>query len=325
MVQEYEWPSIGNERVIGFLESGLKNNQVAQTYVFAGRADLGKFTVALAFARNLQGTAASANSDLHILEPEEDKKGISIAGVREFIKTLSLSSFLNSYQVGIIKEADKLSEEAKSALLKTLEEPREKIIVILLVEDERSLPATILSRAQILYFQPVPAAVIYDYLIKDKKTGRSLARDLANLALGRPLAAVRYLEDPEAYRQYLARAADWLSLPAITLSERLAVLDRMFSDKTWSVQATAGAQEVLAMAEGLERDLLLSCLAQQDRLQHSSLAAEIAAALTALEAARPRGAAPEILRHLKLVAQAREYLAANVNPHLVLEQVVSNY
>lgn len=333
MAQEYKWPEIGNDKVIEFLERGLKNKKIAQTYVFAGQDDLGKSTIALAFARNLQssadgfagaGLAAGFNSDLHLLQPEADKKNISIEQVREFIKMLNLSSFLNSYKIGIVKEAEKLSDEAKSALLKTLEEPKEQVIIILLVADENNLPATILSRSQILYFYPVPAAVIYDYLIKNYGANRSLAKDLANLALGRPLAAVKFWEHPEIYRDYLERAEIWLSLTSLDFNARLSSLDQLFNDKTWSKQAVDSAGEVLLMAEGISRDLLLLSLGQKERLQHSALRPKLEEILMSLDESSGQNSAPLILRQLKLIAQAKEYLAANVNPRLVLEQVMVN-
>ncbi|MFA5109376.1 MAG: hypothetical protein WC458_02445 [Patescibacteria group bacterium] len=327
---EYIWPEIGNNKVIEFLERGLKNNKIAQTYIFSGADDLGKSTIALAFARNLQGATEGFNSDLHILQAESDKKSISIEAVREFIKILNLSSFLNSYKIGIIKEAELLSAEAKSALLKTLEEPKEAVIIILLVADENALPATILSRAQILYFYPVPAAVIYDYLIKNHGTNRSLAKDLANLALGRPLTALKLLENPESYRDYLERAENWLSVASSDFNGRLRILDKLFNDKTWSKQAVEAAGEILSLAEGLGRDLLLLSLGQKERLQHSALVPALEKTLRLLEenisaGESTVGAAPVILRQLKLIAQAREYLAANVNPRLILEQVVANF
>jgi len=321
---QYNWPAIGNERAIEFLEKAIANEKIAQTYVFAGPADLGKSTIAIAFARNLQGNPEGFNSDLHILQAEEGKKNISIEQVREFIKILNLSSFLNSYKIGIIKEAERLTPEAQSALLKTLEEPREKVIVILLVTNEESLPATILSRSQILYFMPVASSLIYDYLIKNYGANRSLAKDLANLSLGRPLQAVRYLESGAEYKDYLEKAEVWLNFFHQDLNTRLSSLDKLFSDKSFSRQAATSALEVLLLGEGLLRDLLLLSLGQNDRVQHSALSDSLAQALNQLETASDHNSGPIILANLKLIAQAKEYLSANVNPRLVLEQVLMN-
>lgn len=319
----YSWPTIGNEKAIEFLNRSLESDNVAQTYIFIGPEELGKSTIALAFARNLQGNREGFNSDLYVLNPEADKKSIGIEAVREFIKMLNLSSFLDSYKVGIIKEADLLSEEAKSALLKTLEEPREKVVIILLANFEESLPATILSRGQKLYFYPVAAATIYDYLIESYGANRSLAKDLANLALGRPLKAIYYLENPEKYKAYLENAEKFLSLFGANINTRLKTLDSIFSDKTYSRQATASALDIILMAEGLLRDLLLLSLEQTDRIQHQVLFDLLKNTLADLPGEN-EVKVTELLNRLKLTAQAKEYLGANVNPRLVLEQLIVN-
>lgn len=324
-MSEAVWPKIGNEQAIKFLAGALENNKVVQSYVFVGPDDLGKSTIALAFARNLQGQPEGFNSDLHILEPLAEEKSISIEAVRGFIKILNLSSFLNSYKIGIIKEADRLSEEAKSALLKTLEEPKDQVVIILLVKDDSSLPATILSRSQVLYFYPVAKTVIYDYLIDNHGASRSLAKDLANLSIGRPLLALRLLENPADYQAYLDDAALWLSLLMVEANERLAILDKIFKDRTWSKTARDSAAKLITMAEGLARDLLLLNLGERDRIQHLAISADLEAALNYLERATQHNSVPAILTQLKLAAQAQEYLSGNVNPRLVLEQLVLNY
>lgn len=319
----YRWPAIGNDKAVSFLDKSLKSKQLAQTYIFIGPEDLGKSTIALAFARNIQGEAEGFNSDLYTLEPEPGKKIISIDQVREFIKMLSLSSFLNSYKVGLIKEADVLSEEAKSALLKTLEEPRDKVVIILLVTSEENLPATILSRAQKVYFYPVPASTIYDYLIDNYKANRSEAKDLANLSLGKPLKALYYLENPEIYKDYLEKVSHLLSFFSIGVNDRLVVLDRLFSDKTYSRQAVESARRLVLIVEGLLRDLLLLTLNQKNYLQHLHFVDDLEKVLGDI-GSENEDRLEFILSRLKLTAQAQEYLDANVNPRLILEQLVIN-
>ena len=320
---KFNWPAIGNEKAIEFLDRSLASGKIAQTYVFIGPEELGKSTIALAFVKNLQGDYDGFNSDLHILTPEPGKKNIGIEAVREFIKQLNLSSFMNSYKIGLIKEADLLSEEAKSALLKTLEEPKDKVVIILLAESEESLPATILSRSQKLYFYPVPAATIYDYLIANYGTNRSLAKELANLASGRPLKAIRYLENPDTYKNYLEMAENFLNLFGADLNNRLKILDLLFSDKTYSRQAVADALNIILMAEGLLRDLLLLELDHKDHLQHLVLIDALKKSLSALPGEREQKITA-LLNRLKFIAQGKEYLEANVNPRLVLEQLIIN-
>jgi len=322
--ENLNWPAIGNERAINFLNSGLKNNKLAQTYIFIGPDNLGKATIALAFANNLQSNPQGFNSDLHILKAADDKKNISIEQVREFIKSLSLSSFLNSYKIGLIKEADSLTPEAQHALLKTLEEPQDKVIIILLLREEGNLLPTILSRGQLLYFYPVPTEVIYDYLIKNYQASRSLAKNLASLSLGRPLRALHFLENPQDYEDYINKAKLCLACLEKNLNERLALLDKLFTDKGYGFQASRGAQEILEIFEALSRDLLLLTAEQAPRIQHVILDAELRQFFQEMNQKNGPDNLIVIINWLKNLNQAKERLAANVNPRLVLEQFLIN-
>ena len=326
------WPKIGNEKTVEFLERTLKSGRIAQAYIFIGPDDLGKATIAFAFAQRLMGNALqgnSFNSDLHLLKAEEGKKHISIEQVRQFIKDLSLSSFLDSYRIGVIKGADSLTPEAQNAILKTLEEPGEKVVIILLARSEENLLPTILSRAQKLYFNPVKAETIYDYLIKEYGASRSTAKDLAGIALGKPLRAVRLLEDQENFARYLDRARLFLNLFASDINGRLAILDQVFNDRSYGSEATARAEELIALYEGLLRDLLLLHHNQPERLQHAALNTELNEVRRQLENRWQEGEDQDdfsicLLQCFQSSARAREYLASSVNPRLVLEQLVIN-
>ena len=330
---ELKWPKIGNEKVTEFLNRAILSDKIAQTYIFIGPDDLGKATVALSFARNLMGTPIGDedgfDSDLHILKLDEGKKSISIEQARGFIKDLSLSSFLDTYKIGIIKEANHLTGEAQSAILKTLEEPRDKVVIILLANNEESLLPTILSRGQKLYFNPVKAETIYDYLLEEHNAKRSMAKDLANIALGRPLKAAHLLDNPEEYATYLDNASIFLKFFNSDVNDRLSELNKLFSDKTYSALAVAGAENIIAMVEGLMRDLFLLHFNQPEKIQHSALSAELNIVLKKLESENGAHSSNDsfsafLLERFKLTALAQEYLSANVNPHLVLEQLMIN-
>lgn len=326
---ETNWPKIGNEKIIEYLQGVVEGDKASGAYIFLGPDDLGKSTIALAFARNLMGEAlqfeTSLNTDLHIVEPEEGKKTIGIEQVRELIATLSLSSFLNSYKIAIIKRAELLGKEAQNALLKTLEEPEDKVVVILLANSEETILPTILSRSQKLHFQAVSAETTYDYLISEYGVKRTRARDLANLSLGRPLRAVDFLEDELAYEKYLKRAKILLSFFSMSINERLSHLSEVYNDKTYSSFAVLSAKEVISIYEGLWRDLLLLHYESSDRVQHSVLLEDLKKVLASLESELGDDKVSSyLLERFKLAAMAREYLSASVNPYVVLEQLAIN-
>lgn len=317
--RRYDWPPLGNNKVADFLDHSLSSGQLAQTYIFVGADGLGKSTLAQAFANNLllsdgQEELSGANSDLYILERPAGKKDIPVDLTRDFIKMLSLSSFLGSYKIGIIKEAETLNANSANSLLKTLEEPREKVVIILLTNSLAALPPTLVSRAQVLYFTPVPYEIIYDYLLEEKKVDRASAKNLAALAAGRPLEAVRLLEKPEYYEAQLDSARSFLSFFSQSLIERSAALKKMGPlDKD-------RADNLISSWQRVWRDLLLLRLNQPELIQHAALKEELAIVNSQL-------AEQDWFYYYQLadtLLTAQKYLAANVSPATVLEQVIFN-
>ena len=328
--KQYEWPQIGNENLIEFLDSCISSQKLAQTYVFSGPEDLGKSTIALAFANNLilsdgqeSRDFSSVNSDLHILSREAGKKNISIEAVRDFIKMLSLSSFLNSYKIGIIKDAESLSNEAASALLKTLEEPKDKVIIILLTSSVDSLMPTIVSRSQVLYFYPVPFEVVYDYLTKELNLKRGDAKDMAALSAGRPLLAARFAENPAAYERHLEIAKIFVSFFNSNIPDRLKALSSFLSKDDGSLTVDK-ANEILEIWQRVARDLSLSTMDLPELVQHTALAKELAAVNARFSSTNSEDALRYYSKILELLNMLRRYLSANVVPGAVLEQVVYN-
>jgi len=92
--------------------------------------------------------ASAQHPDLTVLQPIEDSRQIRIEQVRELSQELSLTAHQGAYKVAIITPADTLNRFAANALLKTLEEPAPRTLLVLVVTQPSRLPATILSRCQ---------------------------------------------------------------------------------------------------------------------------------------------------------------------------------
>jgi DNA polymerase-3 subunit delta' len=92
--------------------------------------------------------ANNQHPDLIRIHPIEDSKQLRIEQVRELSDELSLTSHQGGYKVGIISPADALNRFAANALLKTLEEPPARTLLVLVASQPSRLPATILSRCQ---------------------------------------------------------------------------------------------------------------------------------------------------------------------------------
>ena len=124
--------------------------------------------------------------------PEEDNKAISVDAIRELISKLHLTRHFDAYKVALIECAEQMNTNAANALLKTLEEPPEKTLIILVTSQPLSLPATIRSRCQLVNFHPPTDKEATQWLT-------SISNDvdwapLLRVAQGAPLQAVEYHE-----------------------------------------------------------------------------------------------------------------------------------
>jgi len=97
--------------------------------------------------------AVGNHPDFKIVTPPEDKRVINVDQIRELSHYLSLTALYDGYQVVIITPADLMNVNAANSLLKTLEEPPAKTLLMLLSDRPASLPATIRSRCQLINFE----------------------------------------------------------------------------------------------------------------------------------------------------------------------------
>lgn len=333
---QLHWSHVGNERVVRCWAAHLASRQLAQSYLLVGPSDIGKATVAKYFARTLvcqrrdqpgvdwpcdqcsacRQTAAGLYPDFYEVDLLPDKKMIGIDQIRQLLEKVSLSAFANNYQVVIIRQAETLSDSAANALLKSLEEPNPSVIFILLTESLAALPGTIASRSQIFRFYPVSADLIYDHLVDEWGANRELAKNLAQVCLGRPNLAIRFFEQPDLFTAYCQTAELLLKLIASPLlADRLLYLKQVYP----KANSTASAAEwrLWQIWLGLARDLLLIKQGQTPLIQHWFLRnqlSSVAESITWLQ----------LLKIFTNLGAARQYLLANVQPNLVFHNLAAS-
>ncbi len=97
----------------------------------------------------------------------EKKQGqIGVDEAQEMVKKLALKSFEGGYKILIVWMAEKMNTSASNKLLKLIEEPPDKTVLLLIAENEEQIINTIRSRCQVLHFHPMPQKVIVDALVK---------------------------------------------------------------------------------------------------------------------------------------------------------------
>ncbi len=175
---------VGHKRAVAILRRVLAERRVAHSFIFSGLEGIGKRLTALAFAkalnctgtegdfcgacRSCKGIDSGNNVNVQIVEPREpESKGgevnhlagtIRIDDIRTVQTRLSYSIDSGS-KVCIVDGAEKMTNEAANAFLKTLEEPPDRTVVILITSRFMNLLPTIRSRCQRINFAPIPKDV----------------------------------------------------------------------------------------------------------------------------------------------------------------------
>jgi DNA polymerase-3 subunit delta' len=212
----------GQEAAIDTIRRAYANDRLPHGMIFAGPVGVGKATTARALAALLlcekpRADAAcgkcescrameSANHpDYHVITREliryHDKtgksKGIDLSInviVPELIEPAARKSVMGRGKVFVIEQADLMSPAAQNAMLKTLEEPAGRALIVLLTDQPGALLPTIRSRCQVVRFAALPEAVVRREL-EARGTDREAAGDAARLAGGALGVALKWIED----------------------------------------------------------------------------------------------------------------------------------
>jgi len=131
---------------------------------------------------------AASHPDLHWLRRPEDKKSIGVDIVREACEQLAMTSMRGGYRVAIITPAHLMTHNAMNALLKTLEEPAPRTLLVLITSRPSALLATLRSRCQRVEVPRPPAAQSSQWLAS--QLGDAAPARLLELAGGAPLKAL---------------------------------------------------------------------------------------------------------------------------------------
>jgi len=135
---------------------------------------------------------AGSHPDFVMLEPEEDKQQISVDQIRAANERLSMTSSRNGYRVTIIEPAHQMTVAAANSLLKTLEEPGHRSLIILVTAQLSALLPTIRSRCQQLGLATPSIAAAQAWLAKH--TDKPVGPELLSFVCGAPLRALDYAQ-----------------------------------------------------------------------------------------------------------------------------------
>lgn len=159
---------IGLDKQKNILKNAIEKNNISHSYLFTGKSGIGKCLIAKEFAKYILGAdSLESCPDFKYITKKDDKKDILIEQVRkEIIDDVYIAPISSSKKVYIINDAQFLNVASQNALLKTLEEPPEYIVIILVSSSVDSFLTTVKSRLNIIEFTGLEDNVILDYILK---------------------------------------------------------------------------------------------------------------------------------------------------------------
>jgi DNA polymerase III delta prime subunit len=198
---------IGHERQQKSFDKLIKEKALSGSYIFFGESQTGKFTFAESIARRLEPNVETLTECLIVKPDEHGTIGIDNARrIKRFLSEKPVNADLRSV---IIDEAESLTAQAENALLKIAEEPPEKSLIIMVVQNPDSLLQTLVSRFRKIYFSRVVSDKIIDWLQKDKGISFANAQAAAADCFGRPGLALQIAEKTLSVLEELESVADY--------------------------------------------------------------------------------------------------------------------
>lgn len=231
---------VGHEQIKEHMQAAIRDKKPFHAYLFQGEEGVGKEALARTFAAGLQCQSESADKPCKecvscrqmesgnqpdVIWVTREKASLGVDEIREQLcNTMDIKPFSSPYKIYLVPEAEKMTDAAQNALLKTIEEPPEYGIVILMTSNISALLPTIQSRCLTMEFRPLSTAVVESFVKEHCQVPDYQARASAAFAQGNLGKAMRYAKSED----FIERKDHIISLlrhvEQMDLSEMLAVI-----------------------------------------------------------------------------------------------------
>lgn len=192
-----------------YLKNVSVGGKISHAYIFEGIEGVGKHRVAQYFAQLLFclnkeeavcGVCKAClkmdhdnHPDLMYIEP--DGTTIKNEQIEKFQEFANIKPYESQYKIVIIDQADKMNASSQNRILKTLEEPPEHVLMILVTANKNKLLPTVTSRCQHLVFNGVERQIISEYLMESHNLTAEKADLTARLSIGSIGKAIESIEN----------------------------------------------------------------------------------------------------------------------------------
>lgn len=271
------WNLIGNKWAEEILQNHLINANLRHAYLFTGAEGVGRDVLAVSFAkaincskppeagafcdecRNCVQIEKRQHPDFQIVERQGNSKRILVDQIRSLQRALSLSPYQADYRIILFRDFEDALPSAANALLKTLEEPNSRVILLFTADHTNNLLPTIVSRCQELHLRPVQPNELVSALITRYKLDPQKAALLAYISGGCPQYALRLSQDDDLLEKRKICLNDLLALVKQNHVKRFAYVESLGfqSKKDDKKQNIADFRDCLKVWYNFWRDILM--------------------------------------------------------------------
>jgi len=204
---------IGHEDIIRHFKSSIEMDKISHAYILNGEAASGKKLLAEVFAKALQCDkmgvepcndcqsclqVQTGNHPDIITVTHEKPNIISVDEVREqILDTIAVKPYKSKYKIYIVPDAHLMNPQAQNAILKTIEEPPEYAILILLTTNINRMLSTVMSRCMVLNTKPIRERDMLEYLTKEMGLSEDKAYFCLDFAQGNLGKAIKLASNDE--------------------------------------------------------------------------------------------------------------------------------
>ena len=254
---------VGQEAIATTLSSALTQNRIAPAYLFTGARGTGKTSSARIFAKSLNCIAGTSptptpcgvcevcqeitkGNALDVIEIDA-ASNTGVDSIRELIERSQFAPVRCRYKVYIIDECHMLTSAAFNALLKTLEEPPDRVIFVLATTDPQRVLPTIISRCQRFDFRRIPLDSLVQHLVHIAKQENIAIAPAALHLVGQ--ISQGGLRDAESLLDQLSLSPDEVSV-----------------DKVWDLVGAVPERDLMALVQAIASDNAETMLDQTRKL-----------------------------------------------------------
>ena len=337
------WRTFGQGSTIDWLSRSISQGSAHHAYLLLGPEHVGKRTLAtdIACALNCTGgerpcgdceacrrilegkhadvIAATLDEPVDANESGQEEeeaarpgRNILLGQVRRLQHAASLPPFEGRTKVLIIENAERMTPEASNSILKSLEEPPEHVVWLLLADDESRLLETIVSRCQRIDVRPAPVPELERYLCESLQVDPEQASFVARLSRGRTGWALSAVRDESVLASRASRVETIIQLVYMTSTARFDLARELESQYR---RDPRGVLETLEMWMTWWRDLLVTKGGCSDGIVNVDYVND-------LNEQAGRLSLEQIREFMGKLSDARENLDSNVLPRLAFDSLV---